>query len=138
MKKLLNLIPLALLAVGCTTVSPEKLDLVQRLSYDAAKTGTRAALAQNPKYRPELLLTYTNLNTVVEARTITGETLHQIVESLPVKQLQSEQAKIAIDGAAMLYDILAGTQVNIEGAPVVLAAGTGMRDGMKAVLFPPP
>lgn len=112
----------------------EKLREVRLLSYAAASVGTQIALQQSPTWRPRFDDAYDQLNQLVESKVITGTLLRNILASLPVKELKSDTARIAIEGATVLYDSLVGDQVNIEAQPYVLAAATGIRDGMKVAL----
>ena len=67
-------------------------------------------------------------------KTVTGDFLRNTIASLPVKELRSDTARIAIEGATLLFDQTVGTQINIEDQPYVLAAATGIRDGMQIAL----
>jgi hypothetical protein len=137
MKQIKLLLPALLLAAllpGCATTPEENAARVQSLCYAAASLGSQAALVQNPAYRPALELAYTNLNSLVERKVITGNLLRDVIATLPTKELKSDNARITIEGATILFDTLAGTKLNIEAQPLVLAAATGIRDGLKATL----
>ena len=75
-----------------------------------------------------------NLNSLVESKIVTGALLREVIASLPVKELKSETARIAIDGATTLFDATVGDKVNLEAAPYVYAAAAGIRDGLKVAL----
>jgi hypothetical protein len=79
-------------------------------------------------------IAYESLNRLVEQKVVSGDLLRQVVANLPVKELKSPTARIAIEGATTLFDQLVGTKVNVETAPYVLAAATGIRDGIKIAL----
>jgi hypothetical protein len=134
------LIALALLTTpGCallTKDSPteQKAVEIKSLCYAAASIGTQVALQENPATLAKFEIAYVNLNKLVESKVITGLLLREIVESLPVKELKSPNARIAIDGATYLYTAFVGEKVNIEGNPYVIAAATGIRDGLKIAL----
>lgn len=134
MKTLLVLPLIVLLSAGCATTQEDRISQVRILSYAAASIGTREALRENLAWRPQFELAYANLNTMVETKTITGEFLRGVLSSLPVKELKSDSARIAIEGATILYDVIVGDKVNLEAAPYVMAAATGIRDGMKVAL----
>ena len=112
----------------------QKLSDVRVLSYAAASLGTQEALLQNAGWRPQFVNAYEKLDVLVRTKVVTGALLRDIIASLPVKELKSPQAKLAIDAALTLYDVTAGTKVDVEQAPYVLAAATGLRDGLKAGL----
>jgi hypothetical protein len=117
-----------------TSTQEQKASDVQLLSYTAASIGTAIAIQENPELKPKFETAYTTLNTLVETKVITGLLLRDIISTLPVKELKSPNARIAIDGATYLYTASVGNQLNIENQPMVMAAATGIRDGMKAAL----
>lgn len=129
----------ALLLTGCALFDKnapqeQKLDQVQLLCTSAAGIGTEVALQEHPEWKPQFELAYQQLDQLVETKTITGAQLRTIISSLPIKELKSANAKIAIDAATMLYDATVGTTVSIEQQPYVLRAATGIRNGMKVPL----
>jgi len=134
MKKSTLLLFSFLLLTSCATTKDEKIDRIQKLSYLASYVGTKAALLQNPEYRITFELAYSNLDTLVATKTINGPILREILSHLPVKELKSDEAKIAIEGATVLYDITIGDKVSVESQPYIFAAATGIRDGMKIAL----
>ncbi len=117
-----------------SSTTDQKLADVRNLSYAAASLGTREALLQNPIWRPQFLSAYTQLNQLVSQKIVTGDLLRTILAGLPVKELKSDQARIAIDAALALYDSTVGTRIDIEKAPYALAAAAGIRDGLKVAL----
>ena len=117
-----------------TATTEQKLADVRSLSYAAASLGTSEALLENPVWRLHFLTAHAQLDQLVTSKTVTGDLLRRIVASLPVKELKSPRARIAIETATMLFDSTVGTKVNIEAQPYVLAAATGIRDGIKAAL----
>ncbi len=119
---------------SCATTQADKLTQIRLLSYTAASIGTLEALKAKPEYRPAFEIAYANLNDLVELKTINGPLLHNIILSLPVKELKSDSARIAIEGVTVLYDALTQNKVSLEAQPYVLAAATGIRDGMKVGL----
>jgi len=124
-----------LLASGCASLTPDqKAARVQGLSYAAASIGTAAALDQKPEWRPAFELALKNLSVLVDSKQITGQQLRDILATLPVKELNSRTARIAIDSATMLFDTLTGEPIDLTKTPYILAAATGIRDGMKVGL----
>ncbi len=114
-----------------TSTTEQKVSEIRNLSYAASSIGTQIALKQNPLWREQFTLAYTSLDALVTSKTVTGALLRDIIAKLPVKELKSDTARIAIEGATVLYDASVGDKVNIENSPYVLAAATGIRDGMK-------
>ena len=126
-----------MLIAGCATTTQDKLSRVQNLSYAAASLGTQIALIQNPAYRPAFELAYSNLDMLVRTKEVTGAALRMVLASLPVKELKSDKARIMIEDATFLFDMTVGTKLNIEAQPFVLAAATGIRDGLRVGLGKP-
>lgn len=122
------------LFIGCATTQEEKVRQVRLLSYAAASIGTQEALLQNVTWRPRFEAAYTTLNSLIETKIVTGALLREVIASLPVKELKSDQARIAIEGATVLFDATVGDKINVEQAIYVYAAATGIRDGMKVAL----
>jgi hypothetical protein len=115
--------------------TPEaKANEVRALCYAASSIGTSAALNHNSTFRPRFELALVNLSRMVDSKTITGQQLREILASLPVNELKSDTARIAIESATMLFDTMTGKPVDLEQAPYVLAAASGIRDGMMAGL----
>lgn len=127
------------LFTGCalfsnTSTQDQKLAEIKNLSYAASSLGTQLALKQNPQWRMQFDLAYTTLDSLVNSKRITGLTLRSILAQLPIKELKSDSARIVIEAATVLYDTSVGDKINIENSPYVLAAATGIRDGMKIAL----
>lgn len=134
MKRLHSIVLATALLVSCATTPEGKITQIHDLSYAAASLGTQIALREHPMWRLQFQVAYNNLNTLVETRTVTGALLREVLAGLPVKELKSENARLAIEAATMLYDTTVGTKVNIEAAPYTLAAAKGIRDGLKVGL----
>ena len=130
---------LLILTPGCALFSKnstqaQKAGEVRNLCYAAASIGTAEALKQNPQWRQPFTTTYQNLDQLVTQKTVTGDLLRSVINGLPVKELKSDTARIAIEGATMLFDANVGNTVNIEAQVYITAAATGVRDGMKIAL----
>lgn len=123
-------------APGCAVFSKsstqaQKASEVQHLCFAAASIGTSEALRQKPDWKAQFVAAYQDLDQLVVQKTVTGELLRNVINSLPVKELKSDTARIAIEGATFVFDASVGNTVNIEAQVYVLAAATGIRDGMK-------
>ena len=138
MKKITSL----LLALALITLTPgcaffragstsQKAADVQRLAQVAATVGTQAALLSNPQYRVAFEVALATLDPAVESGQINGLLLRQILASLPVEKLESQEARIAIVTATMLYDMATADQMNVEMPAYVLAAARGIRNGIR-------
>ncbi len=127
------------LQTGCALFSKDapleqKARDVQNLAYAAASLGTQSALLQNAAWRPQFVSAYESLNTLVNSKVVTGALLRQVLDSLPVKELKSQQARLVIESATLLFDSTAGTSINLEKSVYLLSAATGIRDGLRVGL----
>ena|SRR5688572_13105927 len=122
----------ALLSGSATT--DQKLADVRNLSYAAASLGASQALIENAGWRPQFLAAYVQLDQLVTQKIVTGDLLRKIIASLPVNELKSDRARIAIETATVLYDTTVGDRINIEKQPYAVAAATGIRDGLRVAL----
>jgi hypothetical protein len=126
-------------SLGCallskTSTADQKLRDVQNLSYAAASIGTSEALLQNPAWRTRFVTVEKELDQLIAVKSLTGDLLRTLINDLPVNELKSPQARIAIESATVLFDSSVGTTINIEDEPYLLAAATGIRDGLKVAL----
>lgn len=96
----------------------EKLNDIEELSYQAASIGGAIALEQNPQYRPAMEAAYDELNRQMAGGTLTLDSLRGIVRGLPVKELKSPLATLAIGNAIRLFrkSVDGQTEVNAEAA----------------------
>jgi hypothetical protein len=117
-----------------TATQEQKVSDVRNLSRAAASIGTQEALLENPMWLPRFLAARAQLEKLVTNKTVTGALLRDVIASLPVKELKSPQARIAITTATTLFDATVGSQVNIESQPYVLAAASGILDGLRDAL----
>lgn len=141
MKKLLSLIFGLALLPGCAlfqkgSSTDAKTRDIQNLCYAAASAGSQIAVSEHPEWRADFVAAYGLLDQAVTQKQITGAFLRSIVQTLTahVKELKSDKARIAVEAATYVYDSTVGTKVSIEDQVYVLAAATGIRDGLKVGL----
>jgi hypothetical protein len=120
--------------LSSTATTEQKLSDVRNLSRAAASIGTQEALLENPVWLPRFILAKQQLERLIADKTVTGALLRDVIASLPVKELKSPQARIAITSATTLFDATVGSQINIESQPFVLAAASGILDGFRDTL----
>jgi len=106
-------------------------DQVTTVSHEAAVLGTKAVVKKNDqKLIAQLTTTHQALTDLVASKAVTGAVLRSIVATLPFKQLDNDNARLAVMGVTLLYDGTVGTGLNIEQQPYALAAAIGLRDGI--------
>jgi len=125
-----------LLLSSCATTPEGQARQIRALAYSASSIGTSIALDAHPEYRPAFQIAHDSLAVAVDRGEISGEVLRDILAKLPVKELASRTARLAIEGGTMLFDTITGKPVDLNSAPLVLAAATGIRDGLAVALAP--
>ena len=132
MKKLASLL---LILTGCALFQGTQQEKIYNLSYAASSIGTSSAIMAKPEYRPGFELAWTALDSALSKTNLTGQGLREIIGMIPAKELNSPQARIAIEQATFLFDLSTGGRFNLETNLVnVVAAGRGIRDGMGVAL----
>ena len=143
MKKLLSrtLIPLLIVALslpsltGCAmlkkNVTPETLQLTLQT---VAQTGASVRLANHPEDAPRFALAVGALNLLLADGQFSAADLQAALATLPVNELKGDTGTLIIDAAVVVYQLATGGKSPIESAPYVVAAATGIRDGLKAAL----
>ncbi|HEX9232711.1 MAG TPA: hypothetical protein VF849_01545 [Blattabacteriaceae bacterium] len=139
MKNKITLLAAAVLLTNCAILNKDSTEVqkandVYKLSYMASSIGISAALKQKPEWKDDFNLAYSSLDVLVNNKKVTGILLREIISKLPIRELKSENAKIVIDNATMLFDLSIGDKINIEDNIYVMAASKGIRDGMKIAL----
>lgn len=134
-----KLIPYLLcLLTGCAwnkNATPEEnAQRVHDLTYAISSFGASTAMQLNPAYRPGFEVGYAELNSLVESGGISGTKLREIIAALPIKELKSPKGTIFVNSGTFLFDLITGRQVELEKGPYVVAAATGIRDGLKVAL----
>lgn len=138
------------LFTGCALFSrdatiEQKAADVENLSYAAASIGTQFYLQRegaSPEDRAKDRLKFetarNDLQQLIDGGVVTGAGLRNVLASLPVKELKSPQARIAIENATFLYDVTVGDKLNVESNPYVLGATRGVLRGITAGLAAAP
>lgn len=135
--KLLSIIGLCLMVTpmftGCALIQKNP-TAISALAKNAAWVGTSLAIQKDPFLRPKFVLAQQSLQTLLLSGKVDGAAISQILASLPVDSLESQNAKIAIAGGTALFDLLVGERLDISKAPNALLFATGLNDGLKAAL----
>lgn len=134
-KQILTLIALGslLFTAGCASTGKTPVDYAPAVKQ-AAQEGTILALSEHPEWREHFLTAADELNIIALAPTINFQTVIDIVNRLPVKELKSKDAKLAISGARI---VLAFVQVEVpldkveKYRPIVVALRDGLQNGLK-------
>lgn len=133
---------IALVMIPACTTTPEGKTIpdvprIAAVTREAATIGTQQALLAHPEWATQFRKVYGQLSVLSSSPDITVEKLLVIVNQLPVKQLQSQNATLAISGARLLITATGWSSVTVVRAqqmkPVVDAIMEGMVAGGLAI-----
>lgn len=97
------------LMLGCATTSPTDLQRIESATKLAAYVGAAEFLASNPESQPAFVAARDELLLLEKQEHIDVTVLMGIVNRLPVKELKSSQARLAITAATLLLTDYAGS-----------------------------
>lgn len=120
--------------VGCSTTSGTKQVDVQDFIpaiKTAAMVGTTYSLNEHPEWRSGFETAAKELKVLETADKIDFATIMAIVTRLPVKELQSSDARLAISGATILLSGYGNKIVALEKLDNVRPVATALREGIE-------
>lgn len=148
MKKLLSLIVLTTVLCGCTTTrqevpgAPPKGKTVQDFVpaiKTAAMFGTIYSLREHPEWRGHFVNAAGQLAVLETAEKIDFSTIMAIVSQLPIKELKSDDAQLAILGATMLLSGYGDRLISLDKLEDVRPVARALKEGISGGLaFNPP
>jgi len=93
---------------GCSTTPATTQHRIESSCKVAAYLGTATALAEHPEWRAGFVTARDQLHVLETADTVDFVTLLAIVQQLPIKELKSPNARLAITTATILLQDYAG------------------------------
>lgn len=128
------IISIPVLFTGCATSGqPVTVKDFTPAIKTAAMIGTAVSLNEHPEWRPAFNEALADLQIIEGSATIDFNTLFEIVNRLPVKQLKSSNAQLAIAGGTILLSEYA-SRIDLSQAekirPVVSALRAGIELGL--------
>lgn len=127
-------IPLLLLP-GCkTTPAGDSVPDIARIALvtrEAASIGTAEALARRPEWRPQFITVAAQLRQLEAAPSITVNALLAIISQLPVNELRSRDAQLAISGARLVVAAAGWSDVEIARTEQLRPMITALREGLE-------
>jgi hypothetical protein len=128
-----------LLLTGCASASKsDPVAEVKFWAYAAASIGTQEVLHDKPDLRPAFERTVKALDVMIASGNGDPAALQQAIAGLPVDNLSSREARIAVQLAKLSFARY-GQNVTVDlsqRSPYILATATALRDGMQAGLVP--
>lgn len=130
---------LVLLFCGCAGLpKTDPVSEVKFWAYAAAQIGTQEALIEHPDLLPAFDRTVQALDALIASGNGDPVALQQAIAQLPVDNLSSREARIAVTLAKLSFARY-GQNVTVDLAqrsPYVLAVATAIRDGIQAGKVP--
>jgi ABC-type Fe3+-hydroxamate transport system substrate-binding protein len=102
MNKLATIAITALLLTGCATSNKLTLQDFTPAIKTTAMVGTTVCLNEHPEWRAGFNEALADLKILESAPTIDFDAIFKIVNRLPIKELKSQNAQLAISGATIL------------------------------------
>lgn len=116
---------------------PTTTERMAKTSRDAAYLGAFYFLTKNPDSRSEFENTAQALGALIEGGDVSPTTLHAIMQQLPVKELKSPEATLAVGLAYLAWDSY-GQQVDINDSKYVLPIASAIKSGLELALSTAP
>lgn len=137
--KLLVFLAAIILSTGCKTApdGTKQPDIarIALITREAAAIGTAEAVARNPEWRDQFQSVVVELRKLETANDITPDVLLFTIRGLPVNELRSRDATLAITSARLLVVAAGWSDVTIvrseQMRPVVAALRDGIELGLK-------
>lgn len=92
--------------------------------------GTQLVLSEHPEWREHFLTAADDLNVLANNPTIDLNSVLDIINRLPVKELKSRDARLAISGARLLL-VFANVEVPVDKVEKIRPIVTNLRDGIQ-------
>lgn len=115
----------ALSLTACNTVRGVK---------TAAYLGTALAIEEHPNWKPQFQKAYDDLGIIEAADTVGLPEVLAILHRLPVKELQSNKARIVITGTVLLVEEVGSPELNPVATGKLKAVVVEIRKGIKLAL----
>lgn len=108
----------------------------------ASEEGTKLAVGEHPEWAPAFLAAADELDVLSRQAVIDFNTVFQIVDKLPVKELKSRDAQLWIAGGkitlALVSGIIGNMEVQLDRVEKYRVIVLALRDGIRAGLGAPP
>jgi hypothetical protein len=138
MRTLLSLV-LGLLLVGCASSPNDPQDPQAALrelafwTHTAAALGAQYALEENPARRPQFEAAVESLDALASSGSADALIFMSVLNTLPVKELKSKEARLAITTATLIYSRY-GKEISLSQSNYVGTAIASVRDGFRLAL----
>lgn len=119
---------------GCSTLTAPDIARISLAVQEAAAIGTSEAVRDHPEWRPIFTQVRDQLNAAAALPTVTVGDLLAAIGKLPVSELSSDTARLAMAAAKLTIAIAGWSDVEIaqteQVRPVLVALGKGITEGL--------
>lgn len=128
----------ALTLAGCHTPgSPTEMQaFVNTLAHRSAYVGCGIDLAENPGHRAAYGAAVVALQSLVDRENYDPAEFIRVLDALPGKPI-GDTGAIVIEGGVLLWSATSGTWIDVDSAPFVKAALTGVLRGLQEAMARP-
>lgn len=134
MKRFLPVLIPAILLFGCATLSQPDIDRITRGVQEAARIGTAEAVRERPEWRATFTLVRDEVRALAARESLTVNDLLGAIDKLPVAELSSDGARLAISAVRFTVAVAGWSEVDIVQSaqirPVMTALDVGMTAGL--------
>lgn len=122
------------LLFGCSTLTAPDIDRIARATQEAASIGTAEAVRDHPEWRKVFGLIRDQLDAIAAKPVVTVSDLLDAIGKLPVSELSSDTARLAMSGARLLIAIANFSDVEVvqteQVKPITVALSRGITSGL--------
>ncbi len=124
-----------LLFLGCKTVGGTQVADIERIANvtkEATTIGTQEVLKRRPEWAVDFRLAHEQLAALEKADTISVADILKIIDWLPIKELKSDNARLAVTGARLLISGIDLPEVSADKLAQIRPIVTALREGLEA------
>jgi len=121
-------------ATGCKTVDGKSVPdsaKIAAASREAASLGTQEALLHHPEWLSGFHAAHDELARLETLDTVRASDLLAIIGRLPVNELKSDEARIAISGARLIIALAGWSEIDAERVQQIRPVITAIRQGLE-------
>lgn len=126
---------LAILLIGCKTVggqSTPDVDRIARVTKEAATIGTQELLKRHPEWRAQFRIARGELVALEASDTVSLDSVLEIINRLPIKELKSDDARLAVQGARLMISAIDVPEVSADRLTQIRPIVKALREGIEA------
>lgn len=119
---------------GCKTVDGQSVADVERIARVAGEATTIAVeelLPRHPEWKEQFKIAYAELVALEKSDTIGINNLLEIINRLPIKELGSDEARIAVRGARLVISAIDLPEIEADRVATIRPIVTAIREALE-------